>query len=95
VDSSQTNIPLEYAEILMYILCSNNTNNINNILTFPNLEPLVIPYQANQLVDLQLWDSNFVLIFLYDIDKFLASNTKKYYVFLTKDSCIHKIKTIK
>ena len=41
---SQTNIPLEYIEISVYIPYSNNTNNTNNMLASPNLEPLVISY---------------------------------------------------
>jgi len=41
-----------------------------------SLEPSVILYQANQLVDLQLWNGNFCLISLFDIDKYLASDVK-------------------
>ena len=41
-----------------------------------SLEPSVILYQANQLADLQLWDSNFCLISLFDVDKYLASDVK-------------------
>ena len=39
----------------------------NNVLSSQSLEPLVILYQANQLADLQLWDSNFCLISLFGI----------------------------
>jgi len=40
------------------------------------LEPLVIPYQANQPADPQLWDDNFSPISLFGIDKFLTSDAK-------------------
>jgi len=40
------------------------------------LEPLVIPYQTNQPIDPQLWDSNFCSISLFGIDEFLARDTK-------------------
>ena len=39
-------MPLEYTEISIYVSYSNNTNNINNMLASPNLEPLVISYQV-------------------------------------------------
>ena len=51
LDSSQTNILLELADNLVYIPYDNDTN---NILFSINLEPLVIPYQTDQLADLQL-----------------------------------------
>jgi len=42
----------------------------------PALEPLAIPYQANQPMDSQLWDSNFNSVFLFGTNEFLVSNTK-------------------
>ena len=55
-DPSLSYVPLETvylkpANNLIYISHSSNTN---NICSFPNLEPLVIPYQADQLADPQL-----------------------------------------
>jgi len=36
-----------FLENLVYVPYGNNTNNTNNTLASPNLEPLVILYQAN------------------------------------------------
>jgi len=38
------------------------------------LETLAIPYNDNQLVDLDLWNGFFALISLLGIEKFLSSN---------------------
>jgi len=54
VDLFQANMLLEYAEIPVHVLYGKNTNNVNKILASSNLESLVMPYQANQLADLQL-----------------------------------------
>jgi len=40
------------------------------------LEFLAIPYQTNQLADLQLWNSNFASISLFGINEYLTSDTK-------------------
>jgi len=41
-----------------------------------DLESSAIPYQANQPVDLQLWDGNFSSISLFGTDKFLNGDAK-------------------
>ena len=48
-------VPLEPVYDSIYISHSSNTN---NTYFFPNLEPLVIPYQADQPADSQLWYYN-------------------------------------
>ena len=53
-----------------------HVNNTNYLVSLLDLEPLAIPYQANQPVDPQLWDRNSNLISLFGTDKFLAGNTK-------------------
>jgi len=40
------------------------------------LEPLVIPYQADQPVDPNLWDGNFCPISLFSVDNYLEGDTK-------------------
>ena len=40
----------------------------------PMIEPSAIPYDNNQLVDPDLWDSLFALVLLLSINKFLSSN---------------------
>ena len=57
----------------MYIPYGNDNN---NMLSFPELELLVILYQDNQSVVLQLWNSNFAPISLFGTDKYLVGNTK-------------------
>ena len=39
--------------------------------TSQGLDPWVIPYQANQSVDPQLWNGNFCPIFLFEVDEYL------------------------
>jgi len=53
-----------------------HTVEINCENTSQGLKPLIISYQANQPVDLQLWDGNFCLIFLFGIENCLEGNTK-------------------
>jgi len=48
----------------------------NDTTTTHNLEPMVILYAVNQLVDSQLWYSNFYLISIFDINEYLESNAK-------------------
>ena len=50
--------------------------NTNYLVSPLDLEPLAIPYQANQPADPQLWDRNFNLISLSGTDEFLAGNAK-------------------
>ena len=40
------------------------------------LELSAIPYSVNQSADLQLWDSSFYLISIFEINKYLESNAK-------------------
>ena len=54
LDSSQTNASLEHTKNPVYIPHGNNSNNMNNIFLFLNLESSVILYQANQPADPQL-----------------------------------------
>jgi len=49
---------------------------INNTCIPQGLESLAIPYLANQPADSQLWDSNFCLISLFRIDKYLKGDAK-------------------
>jgi len=55
---------------------SPHANDSNHSVSPPDLEPLAIPYQANQLADPQLWDGNFNSISLFGTDEFLASDAK-------------------
>ena len=48
--------------------------NCRNVLE--GLKFSVISYQVNQLVDLQLWDSDFCPISLFEINKYLENNVK-------------------
>ena len=56
----------------IYVSYALETNNI----FVSGLELLVILYQVNQPADLQLWNNNFCFIFLFEVDEYLASNTK-------------------
>jgi len=66
-------VPLEPVDDLVYVPHGIDTN---NTLSSPSLEPLVIPYQANQPADPQLWNGNFSPISLFGINKFLTSDAK-------------------
>jgi len=52
-----------------------HVNGTNYSVSPLDLEPLAIPYQANQPADPQLWDRNFNLISLFGTDEFLAGDT--------------------
>ena len=53
-----------------------HTTSVNLATTSPNLEPLAIPYQANQPADPMLWDGNFSLISLFGTVKVLEGDAK-------------------
>ena len=55
--NSQVNMPHGYNESNISIPAPYG-NSTNNLSTSSDLEPSVIPYQANQPMDPQLWDSN-------------------------------------
>jgi len=73
--SSQTSVPYDHNETYPSNPAPQN-NNINYLATLLDLEPLAIPYQANQPVDPQLWDRNFSLISLFGTDEFLDGDAK-------------------
>jgi len=65
----------------MHLMCTMRqthlyNNSINNLASAPDLEPSVIPYQANQSVDPQLWDGNFSLVSLFSTDEFLTDDAR-------------------
>jgi len=49
---------------------------INDVCVPQGLKLLVIPYTINQPADLQLWNSNFCSISLFEIDRYLEDNAK-------------------
>ena len=49
---------------------------ISNTYTSQGLKLSVIPYITNQLVNPQLWNSNFCPISLFKINEYLEGNTK-------------------
>jgi len=73
--SSQTSVPHDHNKAYPPNSVPQD-NGINYLATPPDLEPSVIPYQANQPADLQLWDRNFSLIFLFGTDEFLDGDAK-------------------
>jgi len=48
----------------------------NNMYYPQGIEPSIILYSVNQSVDLQLWNSNFCLISIFNINESLEDNTK-------------------
>ena len=51
-------------------------SNTVNICKPQELEISIIPYSVNQLVNPQLWDSNFCLISIFSINKYIESDAK-------------------
>jgi len=41
-----------------------------------DIEPFVISYAINQPINLQLWNSNFCPIFIFEINEYLEGNIK-------------------
>jgi len=78
---SQINTSLEYTEDSINVPQDNYTN---NMLTSSNLKSLAIPYQVNQPTNLLLQNSNFVLISLFGVNKYLTSNIKNITCFLQR-----------
>ena len=54
---------------------SHSMNN-NNIYSPKSLEPSTILYSINQPTDLQLWDSSFCPISIFEINEYLEDNAK-------------------
>ena len=65
--------PLKLISNYIYI---SNSIDTSNILSSSSLEPLVILYQDNQLANPQLWDNNFTLVSLFEVDKFITNDIK-------------------
>ena len=70
---------------ILYSMISDNTcapqdvelqSNTVNICKPQGLEVSTIPYSVNQLVDPQLWNSNFCLISIFSMNEYIESNAK-------------------
>ena len=49
---------------------------INDVCILQGLKPSVISYANNQPTDLQLWDSNFCSVSIFEMNKYLEGNAK-------------------
>jgi len=49
---------------------------IINMCKSQEIKLSITPYSVNQFADLQLWDSSFCLISIFEINKYLESNAK-------------------
>jgi len=68
-------VPLNQNKVITPAPATHSTST-NLAMNPTNLEPFVIPYQANQPVDPMLWDSNFSSISLFSTVKVLEGNAK-------------------
>ena len=49
---------------------------INNMYFPQGFETLAIPYSINQLANSQLWDSNFCLVSIFEVNEYLKDDAK-------------------
>ena len=49
---------------------------IDNMYFLQGFETLAIPYSINQLANSQLWDSNFCLVSIFEVNEYLKDDAK-------------------